>query len=114
LLGSGKSRNWNASDKLQIVVIAMQPGVGISEVCRRDGLNPVFCYKWKKQVLGSASRIFEDRSAKPSSQEQKREVGIQWFKNVIAEITPQDLDLRSGSRNRGSWAVAGRAPQSSA
>ena len=30
---NGKNRKWKASDKLRIVLAAMQPGVEVSEVC---------------------------------------------------------------------------------
>jgi transposase len=93
---NGKNRKWKASDKLRIVSAAMQPGVEVSEVCRREGLNPVLYYKWKKQLLGSASRIFEDKTAKPDWREQRREAEVLRLKNVIAEITAENLDLKKG------------------
>jgi hypothetical protein len=45
----------------------MQPGVEVSDLCRRKGLNPVLYYAWRKPLLGSASRGFEDRNAKPDA-----------------------------------------------
>ena len=94
--GNGKHRRWSGADKLRIVLGAMQPGVEVSDFCRREGVNPVLFYKWKKQLLGSASRIFEERGAKPSVQEQRREAEIQRLKNVIAEITAENLELKKG------------------
>ncbi len=93
---NGKNRKWKASDKLRIVLAAMQPGVEVSEVCRREGLNPVLYYKWKKQLLGAAGRIFEDKTSKPNWQEQRREAEMLRLKNVIAEITAENLDLKKG------------------
>jgi transposase len=94
--GKSKHRKWSASDKLRIVLTAMQPGVEVSEVCRREGLNLVLYYKWKKQLLGSAGRIFEDKTPKPSRQEERREAQVQRLKNVIAEITAENLELKKG------------------
>ncbi len=93
---NGKHRKWSASDKLRIVLAAMQPGVEVSDLCRREGLNPVLYYKWRKQLLGSAGRVFEERTAKPSLQEQRREAELQRLKNVIAEITAENLELKKG------------------
>jgi transposase len=93
---NGKRRKWSASDKLRIVLAGMQAGVEISDLCRREGLNPVLYYAWKKQLLGAASRIFEDRTAKPSVQEQRREAELRRFKSVIAEITAENLELKKG------------------
>jgi transposase-like protein len=94
--GKGKHRKWSAPDKPRIVLTAMQPGVEVSEVCRREGLNPVLYYKWKKQRLGSASPIFEDKTAKPSRQEERREAELHRLKHVIAEITAENLELKKG------------------
>jgi transposase len=93
---NGRHHKWSASDKLRIVVAAMQPGVEVADLCRREGLNPGIYYKWRKQLLGSASRVFEERTAKPSSQEQRREAELQRLKNVIAEITAENLELKKG------------------
>jgi hypothetical protein len=38
----------------------MQSGVEVSDLCRHEGLNPVRSYAWKGQLLGAATRIFED------------------------------------------------------
>jgi transposase-like protein len=93
---NGKRRKWGAADKLRIVLTGLQSGVEVSELCRREGLNPVQYYAWKKQLLGSASRVFDDRKGKPSAQEQRREAELSRLKNVIAEITAENLELKKG------------------
>ena len=85
----GKRRKWSAADKLRIVLAGMQPGVEVSDLCRREGLNPVQYYAWKKQLLGSAARVFEDKRGRPNVQQQRREAEVQRLKNVIAEITAE-------------------------
>jgi hypothetical protein len=45
----------------------------VCDFCRGDGVDPVLFYKWKKQLLGPANRVFENRGAKPSAQEQRLE-----------------------------------------
>ena len=52
---------------------------------------------WKKQLLGSASRVFEDRTAKPSVRKQRHEAENPQLKNVIAEITAENLKLKKGA-----------------
>jgi transposase len=92
---NGKRRKWSAAEKLRIVLAGMQPGVEVSELCRREGLNPVLFYAWKKQLLGSAGRIFETPKS-PSAREQKLEAESQRMKSVIAEITAENLELKKG------------------
>jgi transposase len=93
---NGKRRSWTAADKLRIVLAGMEPNVEVSDLCRREGLNPVQYYAWKKQLLGAAARVFEDRRSRPNAQEQRRDAENQRLKNVIAEITAENLDLKKG------------------
>lgn len=94
--GNGKRRQWNAQDKLRIVLAGMQPDVEVSDLCRREGINPVQFYAWKKQLLGSAARVFEDRRGRPNAQQERLEAENTRFKGVIAEITAENLDLKKG------------------
>lgn len=92
----GKRRAWSAGDKLRIVLAGMEPNVEVSDLCRREGISPVQYYAWKKQLLGSAARVFEDKRGRPDAHEQRREAEVQRLKNVIAEITAENLELKKG------------------
>lgn len=91
-----KRRRWGAADKLRIVLAGMQGDVEVSDLCRREGINPVQFYAWKKHLLGSAARVFEDKRGRPDVQEQRHEAELRRLKNVIAEITAENLDLKKG------------------
>jgi len=89
-----KRRQWSAAEKLRIVLAGMQPGVEVSDLCRREGLNPVQFYAWRKQLLGSADRVFEDKRGRPNAQQERLEADNARFKSVIAEITAENLELK--------------------
>jgi transposase-like protein len=91
---NGKRQKWNASDKLRIVLAGMQPNVEVSELCRREGINPTQYYGWKKQLLTSATKIFDALDGKRSAVEERKEAELQRLKNVIAEITAENLELK--------------------
>jgi transposase len=93
---NGKRRNWAAADKLRIVLAGMEPNVEVSDLCRREGLNPVLFYSWKEQLLGSAARVFETKKGRPDALEQRHEAELRRLKDVIAEITAENLDLKKG------------------
>lgn len=93
---NGNRRQWSAEDKLRIVLSGMQPGVEVSDLCRREGLNPVLYYAWKKQLQGSASRIFDARKGRPDARQSRLEAENSRFKGVIAEITAENLELKKG------------------
>ena len=90
----GKRRRWTASEKLRIVLAGMESGVEVSELCRREGVNPTMYYGWKKKVLSSATKIFEEKSKKGKAQQERCEKELSRMKEVIVEITAENLDLK--------------------
>ena len=90
-----KRRRWTADLKLKIVLETLQSERKLSEICRREGLSPTQVYQWRKQLWGSAQAIFgrkwatgEDRRMAKLATENQR------MKNVVAEITVENLDLK--------------------
>jgi len=90
----GKRRKWTASEKLRIVLTCMQPGVEVSEVCRREGINPTMYYTWKKRLLASASEVFDEKAKKRDLERERAEGEMSRMKDVIAEITAENLELK--------------------
>jgi transposase len=93
---NGTRKKWPAAEKLRIVLLGMQPNVEISELCRREGINPAQYYGWKKQLLSSATKVFDDKLGRPNAQEEKKEAELRRMKSVIAEITAENLELKKG------------------
>ncbi len=92
---SGK-RRWSAEEKLKIVIEGLNPACSVSDLCRREGLSPAVFYMWKKQLLGSASQIFDKKSGRPSKEEEKAATKERRYEQVIAEITSENLELKKG------------------
>ena len=93
---SRKRRKWTAADKMRIVLAGMEPGVEISELCRREGISPTQYYSWKKQLTSSADAVFGSSSKKKTAEpeEDPRDKELQRLKSVIAEITVENLQLK--------------------
>ena len=93
--GSKRRRKWRPQQKLQIVLETLGSDSKLAEICRREGLSPNLVYKWRKQLMGSAEAIF---ARKPKGGEDRRTVRLvadnQRMKDVIAEITAENLDLK--------------------
>ena len=90
-----RRRRWTAEKKLKIVLETLQSDQKLAEICRREGISPTQVYHWRKQLLGSAEAVFgrkqtngEDRRIAKLATETQR------MKNVIAEITAENLDLK--------------------
>jgi transposase len=93
-MSQDKRRRWAAADKMRIVMAGIQKEVDIAELCRREGLSPTQFYGWKKQLLTSAAKVFEDKREKPSVEEARKDARIQRLERVVAEITAENLDLK--------------------
>jgi len=90
-------RRFTAEQKLQILREAEQPGVTVSEVCRRHGLAPSVFYRWRAVAqTGSASALKQDarRVAGKNDLETRREAEVSRLRAVIAEITAENLELK--------------------
>jgi transposase len=88
-------RQWSAADKLRIVMSGMQKDVEIADLCRQEGIKATQYYGWKKQLLSSASKVFEDRRKKKrAGEDARREARMQRLERVIAEITAENLELK--------------------
>jgi transposase-like protein len=82
---------------MRIVLAGMQADVDVADLCRREGINPTQYYGWKKQLLSSASQVFESgRRRKQPGAEARKEAKIQRLERVIAEITTENLELKKG------------------
>ena len=89
-----KRRSWTAGEKLRIVLAGMQGDVEVSELCRQEGVNPTMYYGWKKKLLSSATKIFDDKSKKEKTQQERSAKELSRMKDVIAEITAENLELK--------------------
>src|ERR1700757_3296150 len=93
---NGKRKKWLAAEKLRIVLAGMQPNVEVSELCRREGINPTQYYGWREQLLSSATKVFDNQDSKRTASEEKKETELRRMKDVIAEITAENLELKKG------------------
>jgi transposase len=89
-----RRRKRSGAEKLRIVLAGLDSGVNLSEFCRQQGISATQFYTWKKRLVGSAGAIFDDK--KKAAQEEKTEAEMQRLKNVIAEITAENLELKKG------------------
>lgn len=89
-----KRKKWTSSEKLRIVLTSMQPGVEVSALCRREGINPTQFYEWKKRLLGSAADVFDKKPLKEDADRERLERELTRMKGVVAEITAENLELK--------------------
>jgi hypothetical protein len=62
----------------------------------QTGINPTQYYGWKKQLLSSATKMFDAAESRHSAAEQRKEAELRPMKDVIVEITAENLELKKG------------------
>jgi transposase len=95
-MSTNGKRKWAATEKLRIVLEGMNPGVAVSDLCRREGISANLYYLWKNQLLSSAGKIFDAKAGRPSAIEEKKAAELQRLKDVVVEITTENLELKRG------------------
>src|SRR5882757_3562470 len=91
---NGKRRKGSSAEKLRIVLAGLQSDTKVSELCRREGITANQYYQWKDRLLGSAAKVFEEKAASPSVDQERTEAQLKRLKDVIAEITAENLELK--------------------
>lgn len=87
-------RKFSAADKLRIVLAGLQADTKVSELCRREGISATQFYQWKDRLLHSAGKVFEDKASGPGAREERTAAQLTRMKDVIAEITAENVELK--------------------
>jgi transposase len=90
---NGKRRKWSAVEKLRIVLAGLQADTKVSQLCRREGITANQYYQWKDRLQGSAAKVFDEKAA-VSVEQERTETQLKRLKDVIAEITAENLELK--------------------
>lgn len=93
-MGSKSRRKWSSKEKLRIVMAGLDGGTEISELCRREGISATQYYNWKNQLVQSAEQVFGRSRGKPDRHQERLETDLARAKDVIAEITSENLELK--------------------
>lgn len=82
-----------AEEKLRIVLEGMQTGM-VADVCRKYGISSANYYGWKHQLMASAKQIYARKKSRRNKSEEKLARENARLKEVIAEITSENLELK--------------------
>lgn len=96
-MSKGEHRRFTAEQKLEILREADQPGVTVSEICRRHSLAPSVFYRWRAVAQGgSAVALKRDaqRTPRKNDIEVRHRAELERLRAVVAEITAENLELK--------------------
>lgn len=80
-------RRFTAEQKLEILREAEQPGVTVSEGCRRHNLSPSMLYRWRAVAQDA------QRKSRKDDTEERYKSEIERLRAVVAEITAENFGI---------------------
>lgn len=93
--GDGNRKKLSGRSKLKIVMEGLVNSTGIAEVCRANGVSTGQYYQWRDKLLSQAEEIYKRKKEDKSTRKEERlEIENRRLKEVIAEITSENLDLK--------------------
>ena len=97
-------RSYTPEEKLKIVLEGLSGTIQISDLCKKYGIKSAKYYYWKEELINASDDIFghKDRKADTDSRMAEQLSEIQRLKDVIAEITQENLLLK---KKTGSYGV---------
>jgi transposase len=97
--GKRHRRQFPAQLKLQAIQEARQGGVPVSQVCEKYDIRPSQFYQWEKMAekgaLGALRGKKRERKRVSPREEQMQEEILR-LREVIAEISAENLELKRG------------------
>jgi transposase len=89
-------KKYNAEEKIRIVLEGLRGEASISEVCRREGINPNVYYKWSKEFLEAGKKRLQgntEREATSNDVTDLRKENEQ-LKALVAELSLKNRVLK--------------------
>ncbi len=96
-------KQYNAEDKIRIVVEGLRGEQTIAELCRKEGLNQSLYYKWSKEFLEvgkSRLALSTNREADSTEVKEMREE-LDQLKLLVAELSLKNRNLKKSLRGLG-------------
>ena len=91
-------RRFTAEEKRTILEEVQQPGVTLSEVCRKNRVSPGLVYRWRAVAQQATTEALQQVDSRGKSQPDATVVRLQAeldrMRRVVAEITAENLELK--------------------
>ena len=96
-------KQYNAEDKIRIVVEGLRGEQTIAELCRKEGLNQSLYYKWSKEFLeaGKSRLAGNTKREADSTEEKEMREELDQLKLLVAELSLKNRNLKKSLRGLG-------------
>ena len=90
-----RRRRWSAAEKRDIVQETFLPGMNLSSIARKNGINPSQLYKWRRLMEeGALEGIRSEEGVVPKSQVRELERRVRDLERMLGRKTLENEILR--------------------
>jgi len=100
-------RQYNAEEKIHIILEGLRGEDSIAEICRREGINTNLYYKWSKDFLEAGKKRLQGDTAREANSTEVntlRNENVQ-LKQLVAELSLDNRILKKSLNGAGSRSV---------
>ncbi len=89
-------RKFGAEEKIRIVLEGLRGEIPVSELCRREGINPTVYYRWSKAFLEAGKNGLTRDTKRDATSDEVRQLKQETreLKQALAESTLDVLRLK--------------------
>jgi len=89
-------RQYNAEEKIRIVLEGLRGEDSIAELCRREGINQNLYYRWSKEFLEAGKKRLAGDIAREATSDEVRHLRRESLalKEVVADLTLENRLLK--------------------
>jgi transposase-like protein len=94
----GQGRRFSPQEKLQILAEGRQPGVTVSEVCRRHQIAATQFYDWERRAQEGALASLAARlpGRAPHTREAELSAEVDRLRAVVVALSTENVQLKGG------------------
>ena len=96
-------KQYNAEDKIRIVVEGLRGEQTIAELCRREGISQSLYYKWSKEFLEAGKSRLAGNTKREADRNEVKEMReeLDQLKLLVAELSLKNRILKKSLRGLG-------------
>jgi len=96
-------RQYNAEEKIRIVLEGLRGEDSIAVLCRREGINQNLYYRWSKEFLEAGKKRLAGDAAREATSDEVRHLRSEALalKEVVAELTLENRLLKKSMIGNG-------------
>jgi transposase len=89
-------RQYNAEEKIRIVLEGLRGEDSIAVLCRREGINQNLYYRWSKEFLEAGKKRLAGDTAREATSDEVKDLRREalTLKEVVAELTLENRLLK--------------------